>query len=170
MRYTCFFFVCFIYFIFMLLKYIWKLMFRLRWAMTRTHPEVIATGPQLTDDFDVCNSALVQVMPTIIGYPFPLWWLREYTLCLIIIIESEVWTIIHCLGLGHETVACAVCLYILIGLVGASREQAITCISVDLDLRCNMASPGQNELKTYFPVITTLRNLLICFCIEWLFF
>ena len=25
-------------------------------------------------------------------YPFPLWWLREYTLCLIIIIKSEVWT------------------------------------------------------------------------------
>ena len=43
-------------------------------------------------------------------YPFPLWWLKEYTLCLIIIIKSEVWTIIHCLGLGHETMVCAVCL------------------------------------------------------------
>ena len=27
---------------------------------------------------------------------------RIYTLCLIIIMKSEVWTIIHCLGLGHE--------------------------------------------------------------------
>ena len=45
-------------------------------------------------------------------YKFPLWWLREYTLWLIIIIKSEVWTIIHCLGLGHETVVCAVCLSI----------------------------------------------------------
>ena len=43
-------------------------------------------------------------------YPFPLWWLREYILCLIIIIKSEVWTIIHC-GLGHETMVCTVCLY-----------------------------------------------------------
>ena len=33
-------------------------------------------------------------------------------LCLIIIIKSEVWTIIHCLGLGHETMVCAVCLFI----------------------------------------------------------
>ena len=33
-------------------------------------------------------------------------------LCLIIIIKSEVWTIIHCLGLGHETMLCAVCLLI----------------------------------------------------------
>ena len=41
-------------------------------------------------------------------YPLPLWWLREYTLCLIIIIKSEVWSIIHCLGLGHETMVCAV--------------------------------------------------------------
>ena len=28
---------------------------------------------------------------------------RTYILCLIIIIKSEVWTITHCLGLGHET-------------------------------------------------------------------
>ena len=28
---------------------------------------------------------------------------RIYTLCLIIIIKSEVWTIPHCLGLGHKT-------------------------------------------------------------------
>ena len=45
---------------------------------------------------------------------FPLWWLREYTLCLIIIIKSEVWTIIHCLGLGHETKVCTVCLSIFV--------------------------------------------------------
>ena len=47
-------------------------------------------------------------------YPFPLWWLREYTLCLIIIIKSEVWTIIHCYGLGNETMVCAVCLFIFL--------------------------------------------------------
>ena len=32
-----------------------------------------------------------------------------YILCLIIIIKSEVWTITHCLGLGHETMVSAVC-------------------------------------------------------------
>ena len=37
---------------------------------------------------------------------------RIYILCLIIIIKSEVWTITHCLGLGHETMVSAVCLYI----------------------------------------------------------
>ena len=46
-------------------------------------------------------------------YPSPLWWLREYMLCLIMIIKSDIWTIAHCLGLGHETMVCAVCLYIL---------------------------------------------------------
>ena len=35
-----------------------------------------------------------------------------YILCLIIIIKSEVGTITHCLGLGHETMVCAVCLSI----------------------------------------------------------
>ena len=37
---------------------------------------------------------------------------RIYNLCLIIIIKSEVWTTTHCLGLGHETMVCAVCLSI----------------------------------------------------------
>ena len=39
---------------------------------------------------------------------------RIYIHCLIIIIKSEVWTITHCLGLGHETMVCAVCLSIFL--------------------------------------------------------
>ena len=39
---------------------------------------------------------------------------RIYILCLIIIIKSEVWTITNCLGLGHETMVCAVCLSIFL--------------------------------------------------------
>ena len=41
-------------------------------------------------------------------------WENIYTLCLIIIIKSEVWTIIHCLGLGHETMVCDICLAIFL--------------------------------------------------------
>ena len=41
-------------------------------------------------------------------------WDNIYILCLIINIRSEVWTITHCLGLGHETMVCAVCLSILL--------------------------------------------------------
>ena len=39
---------------------------------------------------------------------------RIYILYLIIIIKSEVWTITHCLGLGHETMVCAVCLSVFL--------------------------------------------------------
>ena len=39
---------------------------------------------------------------------------RIYKLCLIIIIKSEVWVITHCLGLGHETMVCAVCLSVFL--------------------------------------------------------
>ena len=42
--------------------------------------------------------------------PILLWWSREYVLYLIIIIKPEIWIINHCLGLGHETMVCAVCL------------------------------------------------------------
>ena len=38
----------------------------------------------------------------------------EYILCLTIIIKSKVWTINHCLKLGHETMVCAVCLSIFV--------------------------------------------------------
>ena len=41
---------------------------------------------------------------------------RMYILYLIIIINSEVWTITHCLGLGHETMVSAVCLSIFLFL------------------------------------------------------
>ena len=41
-------------------------------------------------------------------------WENIYILCLIVIIKSEVLTIIHCLGLGHETMVCAICLSIFL--------------------------------------------------------
>ena len=44
------------------------------------------------------------------AYPILLLWSRECVLYLIIIIKPEVWIINHCLGLGHETMVCAVCL------------------------------------------------------------
>ena len=40
-------------------------------------------------------------------------WENAYILCLLII-NSEVWTITHCLGLGHETMVCAVFLSIFL--------------------------------------------------------
>ena len=39
-----------------------------------------------------------------------------YILCLIIIIKSEIWTITHCLGLGHETIVCTMSFYILLNM------------------------------------------------------
>ena len=41
-------------------------------------------------------------------------YINIYILCLNIIIKSEVWTITHCLGFGHETMVCAVCLSVLL--------------------------------------------------------
>ena len=59
-------------------------------------------------------------------------WEKKYILCLIIIIKSEVWTIIHCLGLGHETMVCAVCLSIFIQTINSfyiiiSKFPWLTC-------------------------------------------
>ena len=41
---------------------------------------------------------------------------RIYILCIIIIIKSKAWTITHCLGLGHETMVCVVCLSMFLSI------------------------------------------------------
>ena len=51
---------------------------------------------------------------------------RIHILCLIIIIKSEVWTITHCLGLGHKTMVSAICLFIFV------------CISLDIPYKYNV--------------------------------
>ena len=87
---------------------------------------------------------------------------RIYILCLIIIIQSEVWTITHCLGLGHETMVRAVCLSISLwaswrlkspatqlfvqGYVPAKNKEAS---------KVHVAGPfwGNHRIHTKWPVI-----------------
>ena len=52
-----------------------------------------------------------------------------YILCLIIIIKSEVWTITHCLRLGHETMVSAVCLSIFLWICDMARLLCETFVS-----------------------------------------
>ena len=54
-----------------------------------------------------------------------------YILCRIIIIKSEVWTITHHLGLGHETMVSAVCRSIFLTITSV---YATSCWIVKLDL------------------------------------
>ena len=56
---------------------------------------------------------LYNVGPCVFSLPFSLVIIeRIYILCLIIIIKSEVWTITHCLGLGHETMVYALYVFL----------------------------------------------------------
>ena len=55
------------------------------------------------------------------AYPILLWWSRECVLYLIIIIKPEVWIINHCLGLGHETMVCVVCLTMFLWICDMTR-------------------------------------------------
>ena len=55
------------------------------------------------------------------AYTIILWWSRECVLYLIIIIKPEVWIINHCLGLGHETMVCAVCLTMFLWICDMTR-------------------------------------------------
>ena len=61
--------------------------------------------------------------------------------------KLEVWTIIHCLGLGHETMICAVCLFIFLqgepylhidGLVQERRNPSV----LEMELRLSYANPS----------------------------
>ena len=51
---------------------------------------------------------------------------RIYILYLIIIIKSEVWTITHFLGLGHETTLCVVCRSVFVFWIGTTRKKYLT--------------------------------------------
>ena len=72
-----------------------------------------------------------------------------YIICLIVIIKSEVWTITHCLGLGHETMVCAVCLSIFL------RKKTLLHIAVGMQpptQRAVMARVSQcHDLIIYSP-------------------
>ena len=66
-------------------------------------------------------SIIQYVGPCVFSLPISLLMIeRIYILCLIIIIKSEVWTIIHCLGLGHGTMVCVICLSIFLFLLSTS--------------------------------------------------
>ena len=52
---------------------------------------------------------------------------RIYILCLIIIIKSEVWTITHCLGLGHETMVSAMMSFYILSQI-AALQQSFKCV------------------------------------------
>ena len=54
---------------------------------------------------------------------------RIYIRCLINIIKSEVRTITHCLGLGHETMVCAVCLSIFLWICDMAELLRWTFVS-----------------------------------------
>ena len=73
-------------------------------------------GFSIFSQFSIIQSIIIQYVGLcVFSLPTPLVMIeRIYILCLIIIIKSDVWTIIHCLGLGHETMVCAVCLSIFL--------------------------------------------------------
>ena len=63
----------------------------------------------------IIQSIIQYVGLCVFSLPTPLVMIeRIYILCLIIIIKLEVWTITRCLGLGHKTMVCAVCLSIFL--------------------------------------------------------
>ena len=98
-------------------------------------------------------------------------WENIYILCLIIIIKSEVWTITHCLGLGHETMVSAVCLFIflLVVWIGHIKFSIIyfdTCHTCFTFIQCDDATikmPCENSAWKETSTSTILLNLAMGF-------
>ena len=82
---------------------------------------------------------------------------RIYILCLIIIIKSEVWTITHCLGLGHETMECAVCLSIF--LWESPHLPALNFILQDDRYQSDAQITTSHRILWYAIIYTCLINL-----------
>ena len=96
----------------------------------------------------------------------------EYILCLIIIIiKSEVWTITHCLWLGHETMVRCVSLYILMVIITtlwiSIIVSQITKIALWVDIvedplisfQCAiMVTHNTNILNVHDPIMNDIHN------------
>ena len=63
---------------------------------------------------------------------------RIYTLSYYFI-KSEVWTIIYCLGLGHETIVCAICLSVFLSISFVIFTDTFTSVYV------HISGPVQNS-------------------------
>ena len=96
----------------------------------------------------------------VFSLPIPLVMIERiyiYILCLIIIIKSEVWTIAHCLGLGHESVVCAVCLSLFLCYIPCTH----TCVYVIWNIKetnfIHMDSTGFEpmHLRNSFSMMTS---------------
>ena len=99
------------------------------------------------------------------AYPILLWWSWECALYLIIIIKPEVWIIIHCLGLGHETMVCAVCLtmFLCIGITMTIWAIFITPVTPFQFMGLSLTTwqsgcPFQKEWKPY--ISSHILNLM----------
>ena len=94
---------------------------------------------------------------------FELWFIPmtflNILLCLIIIIKSEVWTIIHCLGLVHETMVCAVCLFILLFL-HRMAGQLDTSLDNDNDMSGLALSNNLIQYRLFYVCVCSLLHLL----------
>ena len=79
---------------------------------------------------------------------------RIRVLYLIIIIKSEVWPICHCLGLGHETMVCAVCLPVFLSAEYQSTLQGRKSDHKLCDVKVRMVSlPEPSIFNHYSDVI-----------------
>ena len=109
------------------------------------------------------------------AYPILLRWSWECVLYLIIIIKLEVWIINHCLGLGHETMVCAVCLTMflrgrILGNEGPSSlgTWLLGSLGVKTDLNCRfkrvafilaLMCKAPPSLMRVIPTLSCFRNV-----------
>ena len=82
---------------------------------------------------------------------------RNCVLYLMIIIKSEVWSICHCFGLGHETIACAVCLSIFLYITYPSDS---TWCNLNSKLAFTHLSPEQFDIIAKTQMMVIFENRL----------
>ena len=100
---------------------------------------------------------------------------RIYILCLVIIIKSEVWTITHCLGLGHATIVCAVCLSVFLWTVKVKRNQWNIEISISIIEKITKVVSAKVYIRSWRLVCKTATytcsfcpNISFSWIISWL--
>ena len=96
---------------------------------------------------------------------------KIYTLFLVIIIKSEVWTITHCLGLGHEIMVCAVCLstFLLVHIMAWRRpgdKPLFESMMVSLPTHICVTRPQWVNYNRLNALYTAMAVFCICVCCD----
>ena len=142
--------------------------------MTKTNIRIIECVSKIKHILSVIHFTIFEAVCFQFTYYLCDDWENIYTLFyyFIIIIKSQVWGFIHCLGLGHETMVCAVCLatFVLIYIsicVHGDPVLKLLCFTICISLNGDWWDTGIHMMILAARQASSKRPIYTHTCVVW---